>query len=144
MNLFLFLKIKVCTNKKSDKNFLQSYFDKSRSSAENHYIRNYRHETDAYIYNDQGLLSALDIELFVPPQTGTETRKSRPTGTKLRATSSDKEAFYLRMREDATPIFAHYSACQLRNRGVILCRCGTPHRLILQKNRYLHLGRCGV
>jgi len=112
---------------------LQSYFDKSRSSAKNHYIRNCRHKTDAYIYNDQGLLSALDIELFVPPQTGTETRKSRPTGTKLRATSSDKEAFYLRMREDATPIFAHYSACQLRNRGVILCRCGTPHRLILQK-----------
>lgn len=71
--------------------------------------------------HDQELLSAPDMELLVPSQTGTEMRKSRPSGTKLRATSSDREAFYLCMWENSCDFNLH-STCQLRNRTVIHCK----------------------
>lgn len=57
----------------------------------------------------QWLLFAPDSRFLVPPQTGTVMRKSQPTDTKLRATSSDKEAFYILSLAEGRDFNLYYS-----------------------------------
>lgn len=64
--------------KSSDKDFLRPYFGESWLRGETTVLE----ITVTKQTYDQGLLSVPDMKLLVP-QTGTETRKSQPTGTKL-------------------------------------------------------------